>query len=194
MTDVVRALEPLVDLCEKLGLRVQIGGSVATSAYGVARTTLHVDVVLDLPAGLVDRFVDALEADYMIEREAVMEAVRQRATFNLIHQATVIKIDVFVPAAEGFSRESFLREVRDTLEVAPGAREFSLATPEDMILHKLVWFELGNRVSERLWSDVAGVVSVLGASLDWDYVERWAASLGVEDLARQLRSQHIGKG
>lgn len=187
MSDITDALEPLASVCDRLGLRLQVGGSVATSAYGVARTTLDVDVVIDLPAALVTPFVEALEAQYLVERGAVADAVNRRGSFNLIHQGTVIKIDVFVPTLEGFGRESFRRERRDTLEASGNARTFALATPEDMILHKLVWYELGHRIATRQWDDVVGVVAVNGASLDWEYISRWAALLGVDELVDELR-------
>ena len=190
MSDIPDALEPLAELCDRLNLRLQVGGSVATSAYGVARTTLDVDVVIDLPAGLVARFVAELEEEYLAEIGAVTDAVRRRSSFNLIHQATIIKIDVFVPATDGFGRESFRRERRDTLESVDGAREFVLATPEDMILHKLVWYELGHRIAVRQWDDVVGVVAVNHASLDWDYVTRWAAILDVGEFVDELREMN----
>ncbi len=35
-----------------------------------------------------------------------------------------------------------------------------LASAEDVILHKLYWFQLGDKVSERQWHDVLGVIQV----------------------------------
>lgn len=183
----VRALVPLADLCAALGLRLQIGGSVATSVYGVARTTLDVDVVLDLPLALVPQFVAGLEDEYMVEFGAVAEAVTSRSSFNIIHQPTVVKIDVFVPAVDGFARHSFERGISDSLEDSATAREFVFATPEDMILHKLIGFELGERVARRQWDDVVGVVAVMHANLDWSYIDRWGASLGLTELVDLLR-------
>jgi len=189
VNDIARALEPVARVCERLRIRMQVGGSVATSTFGVARTTLDVDIVIDLKPGQVSRFVRSLEDDYMIEVGAVRGAVQRKASFNLIHQETVIKVDVFVPQEEGFVRESFERGVRDTLETDPDAREFVFATPEDMILHKLVWFELGGRVASRQLDDVRGVVEVLGKRLDWDYIDKWADELGVESLVYLVRSR-----
>ena len=52
-----------------------------------------------------------------------------------------------------------------------------LATPEDVILHKLYW----NRItpSERQLGDVAGVVHVQRGNLDVHYLRQWAEQLGV---------------
>ena len=60
-----------------------------------------------------------------------------------------------------------------------------MATAEDIILQKLHWFQLGNRVSERQWDDVLGVLKVQRKRLDFDYLKDWASRTGVEDLLRQ---------
>jgi hypothetical protein len=45
---IVEALTPVVDTLEELGVAYHIGGSVASSVYGIARATLDVDMVADL--------------------------------------------------------------------------------------------------------------------------------------------------
>ena len=46
MTDEIRAaLDPVADAFEAMGIVYRVGGSVASSAFGVARTTLDVDLV-----------------------------------------------------------------------------------------------------------------------------------------------------
>lgn len=34
------------------------------------------------------------------------------------------------------------------------------ASPEDTLLHKLVWYKLGNEISDRQWGDILGVLRV----------------------------------
>ena len=43
--DILAAIKPVVEAFEKLGVHYYIGGSVASSAYGIARATLDVDMV-----------------------------------------------------------------------------------------------------------------------------------------------------
>jgi hypothetical protein len=47
--------------------------------------------------------------------------------------------------------------------------------------------ELGHRVSDRQWGDVVGVLNVQGDTLDRDYLDFWAHSLGVSELLRLAR-------
>ena len=60
-----------------------------------------------------------------------------------------------------------------------------MASAEDIILHKLRWFQMGNGVSDRQWDDVLGVLKVQRKLLDLEYLKEWAAHLEVEDLLRK---------
>ena len=41
---------------------------------------------------------------------------------------------------------------------------------------------MGGGVSDRQWNDILGVLKVQGAALDFDYLRKWAAVLGVTEL------------
>ena len=55
-----------------------------------------------------------------------------------------------------------------------------LATPEDVILHKLYWHRI--TPSERQLGDVAGVVAVQKGRLDEPYLRQWGREIGMADL------------
>lgn len=182
MTDEIRrALTPVAEAFEALGVRYQVGGSVASSVRGVARSTLDVDVVADLPASQVDAFVRALERDYYVDAEMIRDAIRTREPFNVIHLETMMKIDIFLAKGRAFDREAFGRASLETFGDAD-ARAFPFTSAEDIVLHKLEWFRLGGGVSQRQWDDVLGVLKLQGASLDAPYLRRWAADIGVSEL------------
>ena len=185
--DIVAAVTPVVVALESLGVAYRIGGSVASSALGVPRSTLDVDLVCELPSSRVDAFVAALEADFYVDGDMIRDAIDRRASFNLVHLATMVKIDVFLRKERPWDVAAFARTLRRPLEGSPGARDFDLTTAEDIILHKLDWYRLGNEISERQWKDVLGVVAVQRPVLDMAYLERWAKALGLEVLwARAL--------
>ncbi len=60
--------------------------------------------------------------------------------------------------------------------------ELFVASAEDTILEKLRWYELGNRVSERQWRDVQGILRVKRHSLDRDYLKSRAIQTNLLDL------------
>jgi hypothetical protein len=74
-------------------------------------------------------------------------------------------------------------------EGSTAAEQAVFTSPEDIILHKLMWYQMGGRVSERQWLDVLGVLKVQGIDLDAGYLHEWAAKLGVAALLAQAWSE-----
>lgn len=180
--DVVAAITPIAETLDRLGVGHLIGGSVASSVHGVARSTIDIDLVADLGDEHVRPLVSSLEESYYVEESAVREAVARRTSFNVIHLDTMLKVDVFVLRSDTYERGAFGRRREAILAEGEGSRRFPIDSPEDVILHKLSWYRSGGEVSERQWRDVIGVLQVQEASLDATYLHRWARHLGIEDL------------
>lgn len=180
--DVVAAVEPVVDALDALGVRYRIGGSVASSALGVPRSTLDVDVACELRMVHVTPFATRLIDTYYVDEDMIRDAIRRQSCFNVIHLATMLKVDLFVRRDRPFEDVAFERVVRRPLDPAPGAREFDVTTPEDIVLHKLEWFRSGGEVSERQWRDAVGVLAIQRDAIDRTYLQRWADQLGLGEL------------
>ena len=176
------ALEPLINAFDELGILYYVGGSVASSAYGTARTTLDVDVVLNILPSHIKPLVDKLKDKYYIDAEMIADAIKSRSSFNLIHTQTMIKIDCFILKDQPYSKASFERKRKDKLEELPDAISVYLCSPEDIILNKLEWFKMGGEVSERQWSDILGVIKIQSETLDREYLKTWAKELNVFSL------------
>ncbi len=179
--DIVLALDMVIACFEKLGIEYYIGGSVASSAYGIARATMDVDLVANVEIRQVNRLVKALETDYYIDAEMVRDAIHRSASFNLIHLETMFKIDVFIVKDRPYDSEAMTRRHGDTLD-EESSRKFYLTSPEDVILNKLLWYQKGGGVSQQQWKDVLGVLKVQADKLDLEYLEYWASILNLSDL------------
>jgi len=180
--DILTTLDPLIKAFRKIGIPYYIGGSVASSAYGIARATLDVDLISDLKTHHVDSLVEMLEFDYYIDREMILDAIKRSSTFNLIHLGTMLKVDIFVTKDRPYDQSAFQRKRKETLDEEQKADEFYLASPEDVILNKLEWFRMGGESSERQWYDVVGIMQVQSNSLDKNYLQHWALELKISDL------------
>jgi hypothetical protein len=130
-----------------------------------------------------------LECDFYVAEELILDAIRRRSSFNVIHLATMFKADIFIPRAETLGNEELNRARPETVQLESGSRSIRFASPEDTILQKLLWFRLGGEISERQWRDVQGVLSIQGTSLDQDYLSRSAQILNVTDLLKRAREE-----
>jgi hypothetical protein len=191
-SDLLRALGPVVDALEALGVGHYVGGSVASSVHGMPRTSIDADLVADLGLEHVAPLVERLSEQYYLDEGRIRSSIEAQRSFNLIHLDTMFKIDVFVSKRRPYDLEALRRARAESLESAPSARRFPVSSPEDTILAKLEWFRSGNEVSERQWSDVVGVLRARLNDLDIAYLERWAAALGVVDLLDRARREVSG--
>lgn len=161
-----------------------IVGSLASIAYGEPRLTRDGDLVADLKLEQVAAFVGAVSSDFFVDEVAIREAVRTQSHFNILHRATMFKIDVFLGARSAFGRAVVQRAIR----IERDGHSIPVATAEDSLLSKLRWYRLGNAVSDQQWRDILGVLLVQGDALDAAYLSRWAAELGVADLLARARN------
>jgi hypothetical protein len=168
-----------------LGISYHIGGSVASSAYGIARATLDVDLVADLSENRIEPLVQRLQESYYIDEGRVRDAVSRRSSFNIIHLASMIKVDVFVLKSRPYDRIAFSRARMEHIDEAQPDQGYRIASPEDVILSKLDWFRQGEGFSERQWNDVLGILKVQRGSLDMQYLRQWAAELELSDLLQR---------
>ena len=181
MTDAVDAIGialQVTSALDALGVVHTIGGSIASSMAGEPRSTIDVDIVVDLRAEHVPGLVAALQQDFYLDETALQRAVADLSSANLIHHETSIKIDLFIAGGTPLDRQQLARRLR----VDVGGRTLHVHPPEDILLQKLRWYRKGGEVSDRQWRDVVGIVRVQGTRLDRTYLYSQAPVLGVADL------------
>ncbi len=169
---------------ERLRIRYLVGGSLASSLHGIPRATNDVDMVAEMTEAHIPLLVKALETEFYIDAEMIQDAIQHQSSFNVIHLTTMFKVDIFVLKTDVASQEEMTRRGQYQISDTPDQRLF-LASAEDVIVHKLYWYQLSGSLSERQWTDVLGVLQVQGEQLDYTYLERMAHQRGVHDLLTQ---------
>ncbi|HSN54637.1 MAG TPA: hypothetical protein VLT32_08180 [Candidatus Sulfomarinibacteraceae bacterium] len=168
-------LERLAQTLETLRIPYLITGSMATIAYGEPRFTNDIDVVVRLAPHQIDELCRAFPADeFYISRDAVADAVARHTQFNVLHPTSGLKIDVMVADDSEFNQARFSRA--RSLRVAVD-RDVIFASPEDVIIKKLVFYRDGG--SEKHLRDISGMLKIMGAEIDRAYIERWVQRLGL---------------
>src|SRR2546421_266214 len=179
-SQILAAITPVIEALEELGVPYHIGGSVASSIYGILRATIDADLIANLRLEHIRPLVIRLQTNYYIDEDMIRDAIRRRSSFNVIHLDTMLKVDVYIPKSRSFDQEELRRVQQEVL--LEGTRPFNVASPEGTILNKLEWYRMGGEVSDRQWNDILGVLKVQGTHLDMAYLQRWATALKVSDL------------
>lgn len=165
----------LASVLEDLAIPYFITGGMAAIAYGEPRFTSDIDVVADLQdahvAPLLARFPGPA---FYLSEQAVRTAVAHRFHFNVLHPSSGGKIDFMAASPSEYDRTRLSRRRRIALE---DDLQPYFAAPEDVILKKLEFYQLGG--SEKHLRDVASILLVLREQVDRAYVERWSAVLNI---------------
>lgn len=191
LTESLTAAGPVFSALDALHVSYYIGGSLASSAWGVARSTIDADIVAALQPGHAEPFHQLLGDAYYADLQSIQEGIQQRRCFNLIHLALMHKIDIF-PQSTALDREAMRRRRFEQLVQGEQDTKLPIASAEDIVLNKLLWFRKGDERSERQWQDVVNVMKVQAGVLDDAYIDRWATDLGIFDLIRRAREVSRG--
>ena len=152
--NLLAALRPVVEAFYELKVDYFIGGSVASSANGTPRTTLDVNLNANLKPSHIEPLVQHLDNAYYVSKEMIQDAVQRQSSFKVVHLATMFKLDVFVLKSAAYDQEAFQRAQEQKKMVEGEGLPFVIARAEDVVLHKLLWYLMGDEVSERQWRDV----------------------------------------
>jgi hypothetical protein len=180
LSDTLREVTAALD---RVGIRYAIGGSIASSARSVWRTTMDVDLVAAIAPAQAEALVQALGKEWYADVDEVRASIAAGRSFNVIHMKNVQKVDVF-PARDGFHRAQLDRAT--VMSLGEGRIPCAVTTAEDILLAKLQWYRDGGEVSDRQWNDIGGLIAT-NSAMDWEYVNSWAARLGVTALLDRAR-------
>jgi len=176
------------EVLDRLNLSYLVTGSIATSYYGEPRFTNDIDVIVELRENEIEAFCGEFPAnDFYLSPQAVHAAAASKRQFNILHPQTGLKIDVFVISKSEFDQSRFQRRRLQQID-----ENFSVwfASPEDVILKKLVYFREGN--SEKHIRDILGVLKIQGSAIDLEYISDWANRLALTDLWHDVRARFEG--
>jgi predicted nucleotidyltransferase len=180
------ALAAVASAAEQPG-RFAVIGAVARNAWAPPRATTDLDLAVLGDEQLLDRIGAALVAlGYQVVREQRADPADTLPDMRVFRRedAELRQVDLLV------AKTDFESEVLRRAEpIAIGSTEVPVASPEDLIVYKL----LADRSRDR--EDIRAITRTLdraGRRLDWEYVERWSRFWGIEERLRRLGSVRDG--
>lgn len=175
-------------ILENIGIPYVIGGSLASTLHGMIRTTQDSDIITEMRLEHIQPFITALQNDFFIDEEMIVDAIQRNASFNILHRETMFKVDIFIPRPRPFQQSQLARAERQAFELETKLSA-NFASAEDTILSKLEWYRMGGETSERQWRDILGILKTRAGELDVAYLKKWAKDLNVADLLERVLNE-----
>lgn len=175
----------LVDVSQRLcalGIDYMVTGSFAMAAYVPARTTMDIDIVLEIDASNALEFEREFAGNYYVTASSIVHAYERRSMFNIINNSTLIKVDCIVKKSDRFEIERFKRRRKTKI----GESEFWVIDKEDLILSKLRWASVSH--SERQFEDVQ---KLLESGADNKFLSEMIAGMELLDVWKEFEEWKI---
>lgn len=177
----------VLDAIESAGIEYMIGGAVAAWAWGEPRSTLDLDLVVNISLECVSQFSKELKKrDMLVPEEIILNNIledRADLPINAIHMYSGYKADLY-PVREGDELRASAFGRRQKVDLGESLGEVYLHSPEDLIIYKLWYYSISQQTKHI--RDITSIVMTLGNELDNEYIETWVTKKGLLNIWREL--------
>jgi len=178
-------LETLNWICNKLEslhIPYMITGGSAVGFWGHIRTTMDIDMVIQMRISQVDTFLAAVKEEAYVDIQTVKEAVKSKSTFNIIPNETLFKVDIILlDEGNDYEVRKFERRIKMNFQ----GREIYVITPEDLVISKLIWSKSAGG-SERQIKDCESIWKLNQENIDTNYINKWIDVLNIRGEFKKL--------
>jgi hypothetical protein len=180
----------VIEALQAAGIEYLIGGAVAAWAWGEPRSTMDVDMVVDIPFEAIPALSKELEIrDMLVPIDIILETLiedRIDLPINAIHLHSGFKADLYpLRPQDELRRSAFQRRTR--VDFGPPMGVVYVHSPEDLILYKTWYFSLSQQTKHV--RDIAAILKSMGSAIDFKYIESWTARLGLSSTWQALLDQ-----
>ena len=152
-------------------------------SYGEPRLTLDMDIVIDLSEKKAGEFCQKFGDDFYKDLDSILEAIRQRNHFNIIHMQSGSKVDFYQLKDDVLSQQMFKSRRQESFRED---RMASFSRPEDVIINKLISYKEGR--SEKHLRDIRGMLQISGEQFDLSYIDKKTKELGLYSFWEELKT------
>jgi hypothetical protein len=185
--DIADFLKLVIEALEAAGVEYLIGGAIAEWAWGEPRATQDLDLVVKIPIKSINKLSKELKKrDMLIPAGIILDSIledREDIPINAIHMHSGLKADLY-PMREGDELRQSAFQRRQQVDYGPPIGKVYIHSPEDLILYKLIYFGLSQQSKHS--RDIAAILKSKKNELDINYIEQWAARLGLSSVWKEM--------
>jgi hypothetical protein len=181
MNSEIEVLKLVCRRLQEVGIPYMLTGSLAANFYATPRMTRDIDMVIEMGKFEVAKFFRSFQDDFYIVKESIVEAITHEGMFNIIHNASVYKIDFVIRKDSPYRDTEFQRRREIDLDGTP----MWIVSPEDLILSKMFWSK--DSLSDFQLRDVRNLLSSV-KNLDVKYIQKWVQTLELNAVYDKVKS------
>jgi hypothetical protein len=145
-----------------------VTGGSAVGFWGHIRTTMDIDIVIQIPQSKVNAFVQSIKDEAYIDEQEILESFGAQGLFNVIYNKTSFKVDFIIKKNDPYESEKFARKVNINFL----NNILYVISPEDLIISKMLWSKSSGG-SERQIKDCESIYLLNKDRLDMKYMQKW---------------------
>lgn len=169
MSSLEQAVVRLARFLKAKKIAYMVIGGVANLFWGIPRTTLDIDVTIQIKEEGRTSFIHAMESRFHFRVKNPLSFVAETNVLPL-EDSSGIRIDII------FAKLPYeFQAIQRSKQVNIQGEKVRICSPEDLIIHKII----SDRPRDQ--EDVRGVIQLLGSKLDQSYLDPM-----IKDLAKAL--------
>ncbi|HNE55731.1 MAG TPA: hypothetical protein PK079_21355, partial [Leptospiraceae bacterium] len=118
MIEQIQVLENILKYLKDQKIDYILTGSLAMTFYAEPRMTRDIDIVLSIENLSPKSFTQFFQSDFYIDIDSIQMAIHYRKMFNILHNATGLKIDFIIQKENEFEKQKFknkkIKKIKET--------------------------------------------------------------------------------
>jgi hypothetical protein len=172
----------VIDALDAESIPYMLAGSIASMVYGIPRSTMDVDFVIEMERASFERLVNRLSSSFELDPQQHLETLTWTRRHILTARASGFKVELFI---KGEDRHHMLQWQRKRVVFNPIInKSVWMPAVEVVVVQKIRWGRPQDLV------DAEYVIAVQGLALDMPYIRHWCAQHGtlqrLEDILRTV--------
>jgi hypothetical protein len=177
----------VIDGISVAGVEYMVGGALALWAWGEPRSTLDLDLMINIQVEAISRLSEELKfRGMLLPPDIILDAVieeRSNVPLNAIHMESGFKADIyFLFDHDDLGQAAFRR--RRQVDLGPRFGLLYVHSPEDLILYKLLYYGISHQTKHP--RDIYTMLIAQRDQIDFDYIQEWVDRQGLSSVWEEL--------